>query len=59
MRRGIEGGKQFYRIEVTSCHVSDPPSFVRNALSHLLQQLLFHLGRGKLLGYDDQVLDSQ
>ena len=48
-----------YRIEVISCHVSHPPTLIRDTLSNLLQQLFFHFGRRKLLSDDDQVLDRQ
>ena len=41
------------------CHISHPPTFIRDTLSNLLQQLFFHFGRRKLLSDDDQVLDCQ
>ena len=57
--RRIDDGKTAYRIEMIRSHISDPPCFIRNTLSDLLQQLLLHLSGGKLLGNDNQIFDRQ
>jgi hypothetical protein len=59
LRRRIDEGNAAYRIEMIRGHISDPPCFIRDTLSDLLQELLFHLSGGKLLGNNNQIFDRQ